>query len=64
MATIPKKMLKWRNKRKEGSIMKPSTVKSIESKAAASGATDPKAVAWSAYWKTLKAKYRNSKKKK
>lgn len=57
MAKIPKKVLKWRGRQGEGKIMKPSTFKGIEKKAAASGATDPEAVAGSAYWKTAMAKY-------
>ena len=42
--------------------MKPSTFQGIERKAAASGATDPSAVAEKAYWKTAKAKYKKRKK--
>lgn len=59
-----KGLLKWRSKQGEGKIMKPSTFKSIEKKAAKSGATDPKAVAGAAYWKTAEAKYKKSKAKK
>jgi len=57
---ISKKLLKWRRKQKRGAIMKPSTFAAIEKKAAASGATNPKAVAGRAYWKTAKAKYRKA----
>jgi hypothetical protein len=59
---IPAKMLKWRRKQARGKIMKPSTFKSIEKSAEAAGATNPKAVAGKAYWRTAKAKYSASKK--
>lgn len=52
----------WRAKQKPGAIMKPSTFKKVEKKAAASGATSPEKVAGAAYWKTARAKYRESKK--
>jgi len=55
------KLLRWRKRLKRGAIMKPSTFAAIEKKAAASGATNPKAVAGKAYWKTAKAKYRKAK---
>lgn len=58
-----KGLLKWRSKQKEGAIMKPSTFKSIEKKAAARGARDPKAVAGAAYWSTAESKYAKRKKK-
>lgn len=57
MGKIGKKVLKWREKQAPGAIMKPSTFSKIEKKAAASGATNPEAVAGSAYWKTAMAKY-------
>ncbi len=57
-----KGLLDWRSKQKEGAIMKPSTFKEIERKAAAGGARDPKAVAGSAYWKTAESKYQGRKK--
>lgn len=57
-AHIPKKELKFREGKKRGSIMKPGTFKKIEKKAKKAGYKDPKAVAGSAYWKTLAAKYR------
>lgn len=52
-----KGMLAWRSRQKPGAIMKPSTFTGIEKKAAAAGATDPEAVAGSAYWKAVGAKY-------
>ena len=55
-------MLDWRSRQKPGSIMKPSTFESIVRSAAARGATNPEAVAGAAYWKTVKAKYKESKK--
>ena len=60
MGKIARKMLQWREKQARGAIMKPSTFKDIEQKAAASGATDPAAVAGAAYWNTAKAKYKKS----
>ena len=62
MGKISKALLKWRKRQKRGAIMKPSTFQGIERKAAASGATDPSAVAGKAYWKTAKAKYKKRKK--
>lgn len=62
--SIPKKQLRWRDKQKEGTVMKKKTFKKIEEKAAASGADDPKAVAGAAYWKTLASKYKKRGKKK
>ena len=59
---ISKKLLKWRRKQKKGEIMKPSTFEEIKRKAAASGATNPEAVAGKAYWRTAKAKYRKRRK--
>jgi hypothetical protein len=53
-----KSLLKWREKQKEGAVMKPSTFKDIEAKARASGAKDPKAVAGAAYWNTAESKYK------
>lgn len=58
---IPAKMLAWREKQKHGSVMRPSTFKKIEQKAKKAGYMFPKAVAGSAYWKTLRAKYRDAK---
>jgi hypothetical protein len=59
MAKISKLMLAWRKKQSPGAIMKPSTFKSIEKKAAASGADNPEKVAGAAYWKTARAKFAN-----
>jgi hypothetical protein len=50
----------WRKRQTKGSIMKSSTFKSIEHKAASSGATNPRKVAGAAYWRTARAKYRGS----
>ncbi len=41
--------------------MKPGTFESIKQKAAASGASNPEAVAGAAYWRTAQSKYRKSK---
>jgi len=51
-------MLAWRSRQKRGAIMKPSTFEEIEKKATAAGATNPKAVAGAAYWKTAEAKFK------
>jgi hypothetical protein len=47
----------WRSKQKRGAIMKPSTFKKIQRKAAAAGYRNPKKVAGRAYWDTVRAKY-------
>lgn len=60
---IPRAMLEYRERAGRGKIMRPETFEEIKRKAAASGATDPEAVAGAAYWKTLRAKFRNRKKK-
>lgn len=62
MAKVSEGLKKFKASQKRGAIMKPSTFKSIEKKAAASGASNPKAVAGAAYWQTAKAKYKASKK--
>lgn len=62
MAKISKKLLKWRKRQKRGAIMKPSTFKEIEARAAASGATNPKDVAGHAYWATARKKFAKRKK--
>jgi hypothetical protein len=59
---ISKKLLKWRKRQKRGKIMKPSTFKEIERKAAASGATNPSAIAGKAYWQTARKKFAQRKK--
>ncbi len=58
MAKTSVGLRKWREKQKSGAIMRPSTFKKIERKAAAAGADNPEAVAGAAYWATAKAKYR------
>ena len=57
MSVYSPKLKAWRSKQKPGKIMKPSTFSKIESKAAASGARNPEAVAGAAYWNTAKAKF-------
>lgn len=59
-----KSLRKWRRRQKRGAIMKPSTFKKIKRKAAAAGARSPEAVAGAAYWRTARAKFRKSKRKK
>jgi len=61
MAKTTKGLREWRAKQKPGAIMKPSTFKKIEKKAAAAGATSPEKVAGAAYWATARAKYRGKK---
>lgn len=53
-------MLAWRSRQAPGAIMKPSTFQGIEQEAAASGATNPKAVAGKAYWNTAKSKFKRN----
>ncbi len=55
---IPKKVLQWRRKQPEGAIMRPKTFERIKRQAARAGAENPEAVAGAAYWKTVKAKFR------
>ena len=55
---MPTDILAWRRKQKPGAIMKPSTFRKIERKAAASGKyRSPKRVAGAAYWKTVASRY-------
>jgi hypothetical protein len=58
MAKTSAALRKWRERQKPGAIMKPSTFKTIERKAAAKGYSNPEAVAGKAYWTTAKAKFR------
>ena len=58
MAKTSAGLRRWRERQPRGRIMKPSTFKTIERKAAAKGYRDPEAVAGKAYWVTAKAKYR------
>jgi len=54
-------LLAWRSRQKRGEIMRPSTFEKIERKASVAGATNPKAVAGAAYWKTAHKKFRGKK---
>ncbi len=56
-----KDILSWRSRQKSGEIMTPETFEKIKRSAAARGYRNPEAVAGAAYWKTVKAKYRESK---
>ena len=56
------KLLKWRRRQKRGAIMSSKQFKEIERDAAASGASDPAAVAGKAYWNTARKKFRERKK--
>lgn len=60
MAKIARRVLDFRERKRRGGVMRPSTFAEIEREAAASGARDPRAVAGAAYWKTLAAKYRGN----
>ena len=62
MAKIPPDILKWRNSQKEGSIMKPSTFKKIESDALRRGLSkeSARAEAGKAYWNAVKSKRKKS----
>ena len=64
MSKLSRKVLDWRARQKPGAIMKPSTFERIKRSAAARGATSGKKVAGAAYWKTVRAKYREMKKRK
>ena len=61
MRKTSKNLRAWRMKQKRGKIMKPSTFKDIEESAERSGASDPKAVAGKAYWRSARDKFRKSK---
>jgi len=63
MPRISRKKLKWRARQKEGAIMRPATFKEIEREAAERGATSPSAVAGSAYWGAVTAKYKKRRKR-
>jgi hypothetical protein len=52
---------RWRAKQPEGRIMAPSTFERIKRSAGARGARNPEAVAGAAYWRTARAKHRESK---
>ncbi len=60
---VSRKNLTWRRRQKKGAIMKRKTFKYIEKSAAARGYKHLKRVAGAAYWKTEKAKYRKSRRK-
>jgi hypothetical protein len=61
---LPEPMLEWKRKQKPGAIMKPETFKNIEAGAMDKyGAKRAEKIAGGAYQKTLKAKYKESKKK-
>lgn len=60
---IPEAMLRYRERAGRGRIMSPETFEKIKRSAAARGATDPEAVAGAAYWRTLRAKFRERRKK-
>ena len=59
MHHIKEKILKWRSHQEKGSIMKPETFKEIEKEGDKEyGKGHGSAVAGAAYWKTVKAKYK------
>ena len=64
MGKISKKILKWREKQPEQGIMSTEKFEEIKRKAAAGGAISPSAVAGASYWKTVKAKFKERRKKK
>jgi hypothetical protein len=60
---IPEKVLEWRAKQKEGSIMKTETFKKIEKGAVKDvGKERAKKIAGASYWKSVFAKYKERKK--
>jgi hypothetical protein len=54
---IPERVLAWRETKRRGTIMKPSTFRAIERKAAKGGYAIPSAVGGKAYWVTTLKKY-------
>lgn len=58
MAKMSEPLLAWRRKQPRGAIMQPAAFRKIEKTAAQGGATDPKAVAGAAYWRTARRKFR------
>ena len=56
-------MLAWRSRQKTGAIMSPGKFEEIERKAEAGGARNAAKVAGAAYWATVKAKYKERRKK-
>ena len=68
MAKIPKKIRKWRAKQGKGAIMDPETFEKIVRKCLADNPSFSRlrceTIAGSAYWKTVKAKYRKAKRRK
>ena len=61
--SLSEKLLKWRRKRKAGSIMKPETFEGIVASKRAKGLSPLRAkkVAGRAYWNTVKARYKRRK---
>lgn len=59
----PKAELKWRNKQKEGAIMKPSTFDAIVKDAISRGLSKARALkeAGQAYWQTVRHKFKGKK---
>lgn len=55
----PRRELAWRTRQPHGAIMRARTFDRIERQARARGYDDPQAVAGSAYWRTVRAKYRD-----
>jgi len=60
-----KSMLAWRSRQKRGAIMRPSTFRKIQRKAARKYGSKKRgtAAAGRAYWTTARAKYRKRRKK-
>jgi hypothetical protein len=54
---IPERVLEWRDRQREGSIMSPSTFRSIQHKARVGGYSDPSSVAGKSYWMAVLSKY-------
>lgn len=61
---IPEKLLEWRAKKREGTIMKPSTFQKIKTEATKRYGSEARgqAAAGAAYWTTAEAKFRKRKK--
>lgn len=64
MAVLSKQLLKWRRKKKPGSLMKPKTFAGIVASEEAKGLSPERAkkAAGRAYWNAVKSKYKGRKK--
>jgi len=54
---IPERVLEWRDRQREGSIMSPTTFRGIQRRARAGGYAEPSSVAGKSYWIAVLTKY-------